>query len=103
MEFEEKNGQRLCDQVVYQAKQRALLFEQGVCQNLGNMDIICHHCRVLHWLFEKLANSILGLQFDTCCHNGKIILPLFQQPPHMLQQMFNENDVMAKEFQDHIR
>jgi hypothetical protein len=29
-------------------------------------------------------------------------LPLFQQPPHMLQQMFNENDVVAKEFWDHI-
>jgi hypothetical protein len=50
-------------------------------------------------LFEKLANNILANpQFDTCCYNGKIILPLFQQPPHMLQQMFNENDVVAKEF-----
>jgi hypothetical protein len=63
------------------------------------MDIICHHCGVLHWLFEKLANgTFANPQFDTCCHNGKIILPLFRQPPHMLQQMFNENDVVAKKF-----
>jgi hypothetical protein len=51
------------------------------------------------WLFEKLANSILANPlFGRCCHEGKIIFPLLQQQPHMLQQMFYENDVMVKEF-----
>jgi predicted TIM-barrel fold metal-dependent hydrolase len=104
MEPEEKCGQRLCDQTAYRAKQRAPLFEQGVHEDLGNMDIICHHCGALHWIFKKLANSTLANPlFGTCCHKGKIILSLLQQQPHMLQQMFDENDVMAKEFRDHIR
>jgi hypothetical protein len=51
------------------------------------------------WLSEKLANSTLANPlFGTCYHEGKIIFPLLQQQPHMLQQMFHENDVMAKEF-----
>ncbi len=43
MEFKKECGQRLRDQVTYQAKQRAPLFEQDKCDDLGNMDIICHH------------------------------------------------------------
>jgi hypothetical protein len=67
------------------------------------MDITCHHCGAIHWLFEKLANNTLAnLLFDTCCHKGKIIFPLLQQQPHMLQQMFDENDVRAKKICDHI-
>jgi len=44
MESKEGCGQRLRDQATYQAKQRAPLFVQGKCEDLGNMDIICHHC-----------------------------------------------------------
>ncbi len=51
------------------------------------------------WLSKKLANSTLANPlFGTCCHEGKIIFPLLQQQPHILQQMFDENYVMAKEF-----
>lgn len=49
MESEEKCGP-LRDQTAYQAKQRAPLFEQGVREDLGNMDIIYHHCGALHWM-----------------------------------------------------
>ncbi len=43
MEFKEECGQWLRDQATYQAKQRAPLFEQDKHDDLGNMDIICHH------------------------------------------------------------
>jgi hypothetical protein len=52
---------------------------------------------------EKLANNIFtNPLFGTCCHKGKISLPLLQQPPHGLQ-FFDGDDVVAKEFCNNIR
>ncbi len=83
-QLEEERRQWLHDQTIYQTRQRAPLFEEGVCHHLGKMNIMCWHCDVFHWMAKKLANDTLtNPLFGTCCHKGKNSLPLFQQPPRM--------------------
>jgi hypothetical protein len=54
-------------------------------------------------MVEKVANSIFtNPLFGTCCHKGKISLPLFQKPPHALEQLFDGIDVVVKEFCNNI-
>jgi hypothetical protein len=55
-------------------------------------------------MVEKLTNNIsTNPLFGTWCHKGKISLPLLQQPPHGLQQLFDGDDVVVKEFCNNIR
>lgn len=79
-------GQTLCDQAIYQIKQRAPIFKKKVYHNLGNMSVVCWHCDAFHWMAKKLANNTFAnLLFGTCFHNIKITLPLSQEPSHSLQ------------------
>jgi uncharacterized membrane protein len=62
------------------------------------MSVVFRHCDAFHWMVKKLANNTFAnLLFGRFCHNIKITLPLFQEPSHSLQQLFDGNDVVAKE------
>jgi hypothetical protein len=65
---------------------------------------VCSSCGALHWIDERLAGtSIVNPKFGTCCHQGKVKLPLLQDPPLILRQLLEGNDIRAKEFQMNIR
>ncbi|CAG8613530.1 12682_t:CDS:2 [Racocetra persica] len=51
--------------------------QENVRHNLGCMDAVCVHCRVLYWLDERLVNSLkTNLKFKKCCNHEQVILPL---------------------------
>ena len=61
--------------------------------NLGRMDNECIHCGVLHWLDERSSPS--RPKFGMCCSHGKVVLPLLQNPPLLLCQLFEDQDEHA--------
>ncbi|KAF7145290.1 hypothetical protein RHSIM_Rhsim04G0168000 [Rhododendron simsii] len=68
------------------------------------MDVSCLHCKALHWMGEKLANSSLTRPlFGTCCLQGKIKLPSLIAPPLALQELYDGNDKRSKSFRLHTR
>ncbi|CAG8782976.1 15644_t:CDS:1, partial [Gigaspora rosea] len=72
--------------------------------NLGRMNIDCIHCGALHWFDERLTSSSRNhLKFGTCCSHGQVILPLLQDPPLLLRQLFEGQDDLSKEFRCNIR
>jgi hypothetical protein len=71
---------------------------------LGLMDRVCTYCRGLHWSDERLTTSSnLNPQFGSCCLKGKVNLPLLQDPPQRLRQLFEIDNERAKEFRTNIR
>lgn len=43
-----------------------------------------------------------GPDFGSCCLQGKVDLPSPQYPPHTLRNLFDANDVQARDFQNRI-
>ncbi|KAI8540035.1 hypothetical protein RHMOL_Rhmol09G0230200 [Rhododendron molle] len=71
---------------------------------LGRMDVSCFHCKALHWMGEKLANSsLIHPFFGTCCLQGKIKLPSLIAPSLALQELYDGNDERSKSFRHHTR
>ncbi|KAF6175647.1 hypothetical protein GIB67_022649 [Kingdonia uniflora] len=71
---------------------------------LGNMDIEWPSCHALHWLDEKLTNSLRYRPlFGTCCKQGKIRLPILQPLPPAIQVLYDDDSSHAKSFRSHIR
>ncbi|KAI8536933.1 hypothetical protein RHMOL_Rhmol10G0295100 [Rhododendron molle] len=71
---------------------------------LGRMDVSCFHCKALHWMGEKLANSsLIHPFFGTCCLQGKIKLSSLIAPPLALQELYDGNDERSKSFRHHTR
>lgn len=67
------------------------------------MDVPCLFCNALHWIGEKLASSSnRNPKFGLCCDSGKVRLPLLQQPPPPLLQLFIEDSTIAKRFRQDI-
>lgn len=60
--------------------------------DLGRMVFTCPSCSALHWLNEKLYNSTTcSPVFGLCCNSGKVVLPLLQEPPHILRDLLERN------------
>ncbi|CAG8566049.1 10268_t:CDS:2 [Cetraspora pellucida] len=73
------------------------------CHDLGHMNIKCVYCNALHWYNEYLTSSSYNhLKFDTCCLHEKVILPLLQDLPLLLYQLFEGQDERSKEFKNNI-
>lgn len=68
------------------------------------MDKECPFCHALHWAAERLTKSSnLHPKFGTCCLQGKIELPMLQQLPTELKNLFYGSDVQSKHFLENIR
>ena len=71
--------------------------------DLGWMNISCPDCGTLHWLVEKLSNSLKhSLKFGMCCMEGKVQLMALEAPPEPLQWLLTSDDHNAKTFRDEI-
>ncbi|KAJ3859745.1 hypothetical protein EV359DRAFT_50377, partial [Lentinula novae-zelandiae] len=72
--------------------------------SLGKMEIKCSNCKAFHWKAEMLTTS-RGEEklFGTCCLSGKVRLPLLEEPPVELLQLFNGEDHNSQHFLENIR
>ena len=68
------------------------------------MNVICDFCGAYHWIQERTANSsISNPQFETCCKQGDVDLPLFNQPPPLILDLLQSNNRRGREFRQNIR
>ena len=71
---------------------------------LGAMSEVCEWCRALHWPDERISKSTLtSPRFGTCCAHGQVRLPLLNDPPAVLKQLYTSSDPQARNFRDQIR
>lgn len=61
---------------------------------IGKIDVICLHCDALK--FRKEAPGL-------CCSNGKIVLPLFNEPPEPIKSLFSGTTTLSNHFLENIR
>jgi hypothetical protein len=67
------------------------------------MQVKCRWCGALHWMNEKLSDSLTTNPiFGLCCNRGKVVLPLLQHPPQTLKALLDDDDRQAKEFRENI-
>ncbi|KAF9497060.1 hypothetical protein BDN71DRAFT_1547212 [Pleurotus eryngii] len=73
--------------------------------DLGPMNVLCHHCRALHWNAERTVESTRSStpQFGTCCNHGKVNLPAPPAPPQVLHNLLQGSDAQCTEFRTNIR
>ena len=66
----------------------------------------CRHCNAKMWYNESILkrSNTSSPRFSLCCGDGKVELPLLQNPPKFLQQiLFEQNTAHAKNYQQNIR
>jgi len=66
----------------------------------------CRHCNAKMWYNEIILkrSNTSSPRFSLCCGDGKVELPLLQNPPKFLQQiLFEQNTAHAKNYQQNIR
>ncbi|KAG4906817.1 hypothetical protein JHK82_055469 [Glycine max] len=74
--------------------------------DLGDQLIQCRHCNAKMWYHENISkhSNASSPRFSLCCGDGKIELPLLQNPPKFQQQLlFEQNTAYAKNYQQNIR
>ncbi|XP_058742338.1 uncharacterized protein LOC131614807 [Vicia villosa] len=74
--------------------------------DIGDPLIECRYCKSMMWYQERMNKSSHSAnpKFMLCCCNGKIEIPLLRQPPEVLAKlMFDQENVVSKKFQQHIR
>jgi hypothetical protein len=72
--------------------------------DLGPMNVACPNCRAMHWMAERLsASSNTNPKFGLCCLSGKIKLPLLDQLPDGIRQLYVNNDELGKKFRKDVR
>jgi hypothetical protein len=68
------------------------------------MDVVCEHCRALHWSFERLKESTeQEPKFSRCCHNGKVSLTKLPVPPEELLELLTGDSTDSRRFREQIR
>ncbi|XP_058796825.1 uncharacterized protein LOC131667435 [Phymastichus coffea] len=65
------------------------------------MDILCIHCKAVHFVSEKVANK--GFSFNDCCSHGAVALESILDFPPELYRLFNGNHPKSNNFFENIR
>jgi hypothetical protein len=61
--------------------------------NLGRMSVKCRWCGALHWMNEKISDSLANTPvFGLCCDRGEVVLPMLRDPPQCLKAFLENND-----------
>ena len=67
------------------------------------MAVKCPDCGAWHWKAERLTRSTNNIfKFGICCSSGRIQLPALPEPPDTLKNLLDSQDVVGKEFREHI-
>ncbi|PIA60821.1 hypothetical protein AQUCO_00300390v1 [Aquilegia coerulea] len=74
--------------------------------NLGGPSRVCKKCKAIVW-FEERNRKHKRLNdpgFSICCLDGKVKLPLLQQPPRYLQRLMDfKGGTLSAKFRENIR
>ena len=71
--------------------------------DLGRMDVPCENCGALHWMAERLSKSTnRSPKFGKCCAEGKVQLPLLEEPPEPLHTLLNSDTPSAVTFRQNL-
>ncbi|XP_058741448.1 uncharacterized protein LOC131613826 [Vicia villosa] len=74
--------------------------------DVGDLLIECRYCKAMMWCQERMhkSSNAANPKFMLCCGNGKVELPLLEQPPKVLAKLLFDNDNLdSKKFQHQIR
>ncbi|KAL5185225.1 Replication protein A DNA-binding subunit B [Glycine soja] len=74
--------------------------------DLGDQLIQCSYCNAQMWYDERISKNknFENPRFSLCCGNGKVELPLLQNPPEYLQQLlFHDDTIDSKNYQHNLR
>ncbi|XP_058746408.1 uncharacterized protein LOC131619316 [Vicia villosa] len=74
--------------------------------DVGDPLIECRYCKAMMWYQERMHKSshAANPKFMLCCGNGKVELPLLEQPPKLLAKLLFDNDNLdSRKFQHQIR
>ena len=52
------------------------------------MNVKCPSCGALHWKHEKSSGKLSSPKFESCCKQGKVDIPLLQEPPLILRNLY---------------
>lgn len=66
---------------------------------------MCQHCNAIMWYEErneKRYNSAHP-KFHLCCSHGRVLLPLYRQPPKRLYDLYHNSDKKSRYFQKNTR
>ncbi|RWS00039.1 hypothetical protein B4U80_11394, partial [Leptotrombidium deliense] len=69
--------------------------------DIGSLSISCQFCDAIHFNKEKIGNH-----FKSCCHNGKVILPIskrIRSPNPEIERLLKDNSADAKNYRQNIR
>ena len=65
----------------------------------------CRHYNANMWYDERILKHkhLLSPRFSLCCGDGKVELPLLQNPPkHLKRLLFDDNTTNGKNYQHNI-
>uniref|UniRef100_A0A0R0JM12 ATP-dependent DNA helicase n=1 Tax=Glycine max TaxID=3847 RepID=A0A0R0JM12_SOYBN len=74
--------------------------------DLGDQLIQCRYCNAQMWYDERIAKNknCQNPRFSLCWGDGKVELPLLQNPPQYLQQLlFHDDTIDSKNYQHNLR
>ncbi|KAL5148491.1 ATP-dependent DNA helicase PIF1 [Glycine soja] len=74
--------------------------------DLGDQLMQCSHCNANMWYVERVSKDkrTTNPRFSLCCGNGKVELPLLQNPPKYLYQLLYDHGTPdSKNYQQNIR
>ncbi|RZB58001.1 ATP-dependent DNA helicase PIF1 [Glycine soja] len=74
--------------------------------DLGDQLIQCSYCNAQMWYDERISKNknFENPRFSLCSGNGKVELPLLQNPPEYLQQLlFHDDTIDSKNYQHNLR
>jgi len=67
------------------------------------MSVECPSCKALHWKSEKSSGTADSPVFESCCKQGKVVIPLLQEPPQLLKNLFTGHHERSVHFLNNIR
>ncbi|XP_058788369.1 uncharacterized protein LOC131662571 [Vicia villosa] len=74
--------------------------------DIGDQIWECTYCHAHMWLHERSRKTKKGHvpTFHRCCQGGKIVLPLLEEPPPLLQHLlYNKTSSDSKNYRNNIR
>ncbi|XP_058775057.1 uncharacterized protein LOC131649304 [Vicia villosa] len=74
--------------------------------DIGDRVWECHSCHAVMWYQERKANTRHSTvpRFSRCCRSGKVVLPLLNDPPQLLQNLlYNGTSSESRNYQANIR
>jgi hypothetical protein len=57
--------------------------------NLGWMNVVCLHCRALHFAAERTKTGAQKDSFNDCCRHGKVRLTPIPEPPQFFKELLS--------------